>query len=30
VSALHGTLDVRSEAGHGTSVRGRIPLAAHR
>ena len=30
VSALHGTLDVDSATGHGTSVRGRIPLAAHR
>ena len=26
VSALHGTLDVHSVAGHGTSVRGSIPL----
>jgi signal transduction histidine kinase len=30
VSALHGTLDVDSASGHGTSVRGRIPLGAHR
>ena len=30
VAALHGTLDVDSIAGRGTSVRGRIPLAAHR
>ena len=27
IAALHGTLDVESVAGHGTSVRGRIPLA---
>jgi signal transduction histidine kinase len=27
ISALHGTLDVHSVAGHGTTVRGRIPLA---
>jgi signal transduction histidine kinase len=30
VSALRGTLDVDSVAGHGMSVRGRIPLRAHR
>ncbi len=27
ISALHGTLDVQSVSGRGTSVRGRIPLA---
>jgi signal transduction histidine kinase len=30
VSALHGTLDLDSAIGQGTSVRGRIPLASHR
>ena len=30
VAALHGTLDVDSASGHGTRVRGRIPLTARR